>query len=74
MCFWKNNYQSLPYLARGQKIPSADYEFSSCAKSPIRDLFDTILKEALKYVKGDDMIFAPNDNKIRKKGKKIPYF
>ena len=61
------------YLGRDQKIPSADYKFYSCAKWPVNDLFDTILKEALKYVQDDYIVFAADDTKIRKTGKKIPF-
>ena len=61
------------YLGRDQSIPSADYKFYSCAKWPVNHLFDVILKEALKHVKGDYIVFAADDTKIRKTGKKIPF-
>jgi hypothetical protein len=61
------------YLGRDQKIPSADYKFYSCSKWPVNDLFDVILKESLKYVKGNYIVFAADDTKIRKTGKKIPF-
>jgi hypothetical protein len=61
------------YLGRDQEIPSADYKFYSCGKWPVNNLFDVILKEALKYVKGDYIVFAADDTKIRKTGKKIPF-
>lgn len=36
------------YLGRDHSIPSADYKLDSCAKWPVNDLFDAILREALK--------------------------
>ena len=61
------------YLGRDQKIPSADYKFYSSAKWPVNNLFDTILQEALKHVQGDYIVFAADDTKLRKTGRKIPF-
>lgn len=61
------------YLGRDKQIPSADYKFYSCGKWPVDDLFDAILKEALKHVDGDYIVLAADDTKIRKTGKKIPF-
>jgi hypothetical protein len=62
-------------LGRDQAIPTADYKLYTNCKWNVEDLFNPILKLSLNYSKPDSnyIVFAADDTKLHKTGKKIPH-
>lgn len=74
LCLGRKTIASMAIcLKRSSTIPIGDYKFFSDRIWEPDELFDTILKESLKFTSGDYITVGVDDTRLHKTGKKIPF-